>query len=53
MIDFNDPASIIRWFRQNPKRHGPQLAALARLPLFREFKDTIRLAGSMLKAMPA
>ena len=26
MIDFNDPASIMAWFLQNPKRHGPQLA---------------------------
>lgn len=52
MIDFTNPTEIAAWFKVNPAKHGPQLAAMSRLPLFAEFRDAIRLAGALLKAMP-
>lgn len=46
-VDMNDPQSIARWFRVNPKRHGPQLAAFGRL--WPQFAEAIKKAGEMLR----
>jgi hypothetical protein len=47
-FDFNDPASIVAWYRVHPARHGPMLAALARIQP--RWKEPIRLAGELLRA---
>jgi hypothetical protein len=46
-VDLNNERSIAKWFRLNPKRHGPQLAAMARL--WPQFAEAIRKAGEMLR----
>lgn len=46
-VDMNDPKSIALWFRVNPKRHGPQLAAFARM--WPQFSEAIRRAGELLR----
>lgn len=42
-----DPASIAAWYRQHPKRHGPQLAAMAKL--WPAFAGAIKAAGELLR----
>lgn len=46
-VDFTDAKSIAAWFRVNPKRHGQQIAAFARL--WPQFASSIAEAGRLLK----
>lgn len=48
IVDFLDPVSIAAWFRAWPARHGPQLAALARVQP--KYAEAIRAAGELLRA---
>ena len=43
-----DAKSIAAWYRVNPKRHGPQIAAFAKL--FPQFADAIREAGAIIRS---
>jgi hypothetical protein len=47
-LDLTDPASIVRWYRVCPPRHGPQLAVWARV--WPQFAESIKRAGQLLRA---
>jgi hypothetical protein len=48
LVDFNNPASIAAWYAIAPDRHGPQLAAMAKvLP---RFAAAIKAAGQLARA---
>lgn len=48
ILDLNDPASILAWYRVWPERHGAMLAEWAqRHP---KFADAIKQAGRMARA---
>lgn len=47
IVDFFDPASIAAWYRIAPERHGPQLAAMAKIQP--QYAQAIRLAGNLLR----
>lgn len=46
-VDLNNPKSIAAWFRVNPRRHGQQIAAFAKL--WPQFAKAIAEAGRILK----
>ena len=51
ILDLRDPASIAAWYAIAPDRHGPQLAAMAKvLP---RFAAAIKAAGQQLRAAKA
>lgn len=51
IVDFNNPASIAAWYAVAPDRHGPQLAAMAKvLP---RFAAAIKAAGRQVRAARA
>lgn len=47
IVNLKDPASIVAWYKVNPARHGPQLAAFARLRP--QFSCAIKEAGRLLR----
>lgn len=50
ILNLTDPASIVAWWQVLPERHGPQLAAFARLRP--QFAGAIRAALRRIKADP-
>ncbi len=47
IVNLKDPAGIVAWYKVAPTRHGPQLAAFAKLRP--QFADSIREAGRLLR----
>lgn len=45
-LNLNNPASIVSWYRQHPKRHGPQIAAFLRM--WPQFEASISKARQMI-----
>lgn len=48
IVDFFDPASIAAWYATAPGRHGPQLAAMAKIQP--KYAQAIKAAGELLRA---
>ena len=48
IVDFFDPPSIAAWYRAAPARHGPQLAAMAKIQP--KYAAAIKAAGELLRA---
>lgn len=51
IVNWRDPASIAAWYRVHPKRHGPQIAAFARM--WPQCAAPIKRAGEMVRAKEA
>jgi hypothetical protein len=47
IVNLKDPASIVAWYRVYPQRHGPQLAAFAKLRP--QFAEAIKEAGRLIR----
>jgi hypothetical protein len=50
VIDFTQPESIAAWYRIHPQRHGPQIAAFAKL--WPQFAWAIKEAGAIIRSYP-
>ena len=48
IVDFFDPQSIAAWYATAPSRHGPQLAAMAKIQP--KYASAIKAAGDLLRA---